>query len=52
MFQGTWVLLLSQRCSTPDVVFGSVVSGQSAELEEMDAMVGLFMNTLPMREQG
>jgi non-ribosomal peptide synthase protein (TIGR01720 family) len=49
IFQGIWALVLSQRCSEPDIVFGSVVSGQSAEIEEMNAMVGLFMNTLPMR---
>jgi hypothetical protein len=49
VFQGTWALLMSRRCRTPDVVFGSVVSGQSADIDEMGAMVGLFMNTLPMR---
>ena len=49
VFQGTWALLMSQRCRKSDIVFGSVVSGQSADIDEIGAMVGLFMNTLPMR---
>ncbi len=32
-----------------DVVFGSVVSGRPAELEGVEEMVGLFINTLPVR---
>jgi non-ribosomal peptide synthase protein (TIGR01720 family) len=49
VFQGTWALLMSQRCRQPDIVFGSVVSGQSADIDEIGTMIGLFMNTLPMR---
>jgi len=49
VFQGTWALLMSQRCRKPDIVYGSVVSGQSADIDGMSTMVGLFMNTLPMR---
>src|SRR5205085_9811122 len=32
-----------------DVVFGVVVSGRSAEIREVESMVGLFINTLPTR---
>jgi non-ribosomal peptide synthase protein (TIGR01720 family) len=49
VFQGTWALLMSQRCRKADIVYGSVVSGQSADIDGMSTMVGLFMNTLPMR---
>src|SRR5262249_43137595 len=32
-----------------DVVFGSVVSGRPPEIEGADKMVGVFINTLPLR---
>src|SRR4029077_4709338 len=32
-----------------DVVFGTTVSGRPAELEGAEEMVGLFINTLPVR---
>ena len=32
-----------------DVVFGSVVSGRPSEIEGVEAMVGLFINTVPKR---
>src|SRR5262249_24685297 len=34
---------------SPDVVFGTVVAGRPAELPGGESMVGLFINTLPMR---
>ena len=49
LFQAAWALLLSQRGGKQDIVFGSVVSGHSGELDGMESMIGLFMNTLPMR---
>src|SRR5205085_11986675 len=33
----------------PDVVFGTVVSGRPPELAGVETMVGLFINTLPVR---
>lgn len=47
--QGAWALLLSRYGGTQDVVFGSVVSGRPPELEGIESMIGLFVNTLPMR---
>jgi non-ribosomal peptide synthetase component F len=47
--QGTWALLLSTYAKRDDVVFGVVVSGRSAEVSEVESMVGLFINTLPIR---
>ncbi|MGR5997125.1 condensation domain-containing protein [Bacillus cereus] len=32
-----------------DVVFGTVVSGREAKVEGIEAMVGLFINTIPTR---
>jgi amino acid adenylation domain-containing protein/non-ribosomal peptide synthase protein (TIGR01720 family) len=49
LMQGAWALLLSQYSGTNDVVFGSVVSGRPVGLAHADSMVGLCMNTLPVR---
>ncbi|AZM56541.1 non-ribosomal peptide synthetase [Streptomyces sp. WAC 01529] len=49
VFQGCWALLLSQLSGRGDVVFGSTVSGRPAELPGMESMVGLFINTVPVR---
>jgi amino acid adenylation domain-containing protein len=51
LIQGAWGLLLSRYCGEGDVVFGTVVSGRPAELAGGETMVGLFINTLPLRVQ-
>ncbi|SHL04117.1 non-ribosomal peptide synthetase [Flavobacterium chilense] len=47
--QGAWGYLLSRYNNTSDVVFGSVVSGRPGELSGVENMVGLFINTIPVR---
>ncbi|MEO5561986.1 MAG: amino acid adenylation domain-containing protein, partial [Chitinophagaceae bacterium] len=47
--QGAWGYLLSRYNNTNDVVFGSVVSGRPGELEGVETMIGLFINTIPVR---
>lgn len=49
LVQGAWALLLSRYSGEEDVVFGAVVSGRPAALVGVESMVGLFMNTLPVR---
>jgi len=49
LLQGVWGLLLSRYSGEQDVVFGTTVSGRPAELAGIEQMVGLFINTLPMR---
>ncbi|MET0399993.1 MAG: condensation domain-containing protein, partial [Longimicrobiaceae bacterium] len=49
LVQGAWGLLLSRYSGEEDVVFGGVVTGRSPELAAMEGMVGLFINTLPVR---
>ncbi len=49
LVQGAWALLLSRYAQTSDVVFGAVVSGRPAELAGVESMVGLFINSLPVR---
>ncbi len=49
MMQGAWALLLQRYDQGPDVVFGTTVSGRPPDLEGADTMVGLFINTLPVK---
>ncbi|AUX48175.1 peptide synthetase [Sorangium cellulosum] len=49
LVQAAWALLLSRAARSDDVVFGVTVAGRSAPLAGIDAMVGLFINTLPLR---
>ncbi|MEO7596752.1 MAG: amino acid adenylation domain-containing protein, partial [Byssovorax sp.] len=51
MVQGAFALLLSRYSGSQDVVFGSTLSGRSIDLAGVDEMVGLFINTLPVRVQ-
>ncbi len=46
-----WALLLSYYSGREDVLFGTVVSGRPVTLPGVESMVGLFINTLPMRVQ-
>ncbi|GAA2589768.1 amino acid adenylation domain-containing protein [Actinomadura fulvescens] len=49
VLQGAWGLVLGRLLGTNDVVFGSTVSGRPAELPGIEQMIGLFINTLPVR---
>jgi amino acid adenylation domain-containing protein len=51
VIQGAWALLLSRYSGESDVVFGATVSGRPPDLAGVESMVGLFINTLPMRVQ-
>jgi len=48
---GAWAILLSRYVGKKDVLFGVTVSGRPPELTGSNNMVGLFINTLPMRVQ-
>ncbi|MBO0853965.1 MAG: amino acid adenylation domain-containing protein [Nocardia sp.] len=47
--QAAWGLLLGRLTGRADVVFGATVSGRPPELPGIESMVGLFINTLPVR---
>src|SRR6185369_6980065 len=49
VIQGAWALVLGRRSGTDDVVFGSVVSGRTANFPGIDSVVGVFVNALPVR---
>ncbi|MFI1414762.1 amino acid adenylation domain-containing protein [Streptomyces sp. NPDC020707] len=44
-----WSLLLSRTSGERDVVFGTTVSGRFGDVPGIERMVGLLMNTLPLR---
>ncbi|WP_278263626.1 non-ribosomal peptide synthetase [Nocardia sp. AG03] len=44
-----WSMMLSLLTGRTDVVFGSTVSGRPPELPGVEEMVGLFINTVPVR---
>lgn len=46
---GAWAMLLSRHSGQRDVLFGVVMSGRPPDLAGVESMVGLFVNTLPMR---
>ncbi|HEV7668968.1 MAG TPA: amino acid adenylation domain-containing protein, partial [Thermoanaerobaculia bacterium] len=47
--QAAWGLLLARYSGESDVVFGAVTSGRPAALPGVERMVGMFLNTLPVR---
>jgi hypothetical protein len=49
VLQLAWGTLLSRLTGSTDVVFGAAVSGRPPELPGVEQMIGLFINTLPIR---
>jgi amino acid adenylation domain-containing protein len=48
-FQTAWGILLTKYNDTKDAVVGITVAGRPYELDGFENMVGLFINTLPLR---
>ncbi|HLP60618.1 MAG TPA: condensation domain-containing protein, partial [Candidatus Deferrimicrobium sp.] len=49
VMQAAWGILLQRYNNSDDVVFGAVTSGRPPHIEGIESMVGLFINTLPVR---
>ena len=49
MLQAAWAQLLMWLTGQHDVAFGTAVSGRPAELAGAESMVGLLINTVPVR---
>ncbi|MCX6578643.1 MAG: amino acid adenylation domain-containing protein, partial [Candidatus Aminicenantes bacterium] len=49
VIQTLWGILLGKYNGKDDVVFGAVVSGRPFELEGVESILGLFINTIPVR---
>ncbi|WP_433686436.1 amino acid adenylation domain-containing protein [Micromonospora carbonacea] len=47
--QAAWGLLLARLTGRDDVVFGATVSGRPPQLAGVESMIGLFINTVPVR---
>jgi amino acid adenylation domain-containing protein len=47
--QGAWALTLARTLGRGDVVFGGTVSGRPADLPGVESMIGVFVNTVPVR---
>ncbi|WP_342374022.1 non-ribosomal peptide synthase/polyketide synthase [Myxococcus stipitatus] len=49
LLQASWALLLSRYSGDTDVLFGATSAARPAELPSSQAMMGLFINSLPVR---
>ncbi|HEX2868125.1 MAG TPA: amino acid adenylation domain-containing protein [Ignavibacteriales bacterium] len=47
--QGAWAILLSQYIGQKDIVYGTTVSGRPVDLPGAESIIGLLINTLPVR---
>ncbi|WP_425585894.1 condensation domain-containing protein, partial [Streptomyces thioluteus] len=49
LVQCAWGVLVGRMTGQDDVVFGAVVSGRTPEVPGIESMIGLFINTVPVR---
>src|SRR5262249_46586291 len=49
LLQRAWGVLLARYARCEEVVFGVTVAGRPPQLPGVDRMIGLFINTLPIR---
>lgn len=47
--EAAWGIVLQKYCHSRDVVYGKIVSGRNAPISGIENMVGLFINTVPVR---
>ncbi|MFI2352996.1 non-ribosomal peptide synthase/polyketide synthase, partial [Streptomyces sp. NPDC019443] len=47
--QGAWALVLGLYAGSDDILFGVTSSGRGGQIDGMDEMVGLLINTTPVR---
>ncbi len=51
LMQAAWAMILGKYFDQKDIVFGIIVSGRNVDVKNIDSMVALFINTLPLRVQ-
>ncbi|GAB0240475.1 hypothetical protein JPSP13_16130 [Staphylococcus pseudintermedius] len=49
VFSVIWGILLQKYNNVDDVVFGAITSGRTVPIENIDKIIGPFINTIPMR---
>ena len=47
--QTIWAACLNRWCGEDTIVFGTTVSGRQADIKNIENMVGLFINTIPVK---
>ncbi|OOM76971.1 gramicidin S synthase 2 [Clostridium puniceum] len=51
LLYSTWGVLIQKITNSNEVIFGTTVSGRPESIKFIDNMVGLFINTIPLRVQ-
>ncbi|MEQ9657501.1 amino acid adenylation domain-containing protein, partial [Fulvivirga sp.] len=51
IFTTIWGIVIAKYNNVDDAVFGMVVSGRPAAVDDVDKIIGLFINTIPVRIQ-
>ncbi|MFG2761626.1 amino acid adenylation domain-containing protein, partial [Streptomyces wuyuanensis] len=49
LIQLAWAILLAKHTNQTDITFGATVAGRPPEIPGIETMVGLFINTIPIR---
>lgn len=49
LLYSAWGILLQKYSNSNDAVFGTTVSGRNIDIHGIESMVGLFINTVPLR---
>lgn len=49
LVQGAWAMVLARLTGRDDMVFGTLVSGRPPEIPGIATMIGMFINTIPVR---
>uniref|UniRef100_UPI00286F07A8 non-ribosomal peptide synthetase n=1 Tax=Anaerosporobacter sp. TaxID=1872529 RepID=UPI00286F07A8 len=49
--EAVWGIILQRYNDVQDAIFGKVVSGRNVDISNVEKMVGLFINTIPVRIQ-
>lgn len=49
IFQAAWAIVLSRLQGRKEVIFGAVVSGRTPDIAGIEKMIGIFINTIPVR---
>ncbi|MET7768764.1 amino acid adenylation domain-containing protein [Nocardia sp. NPDC005366] len=47
--QAAWAMVIASSTDRDEAVFGAAVSGRPPQLDGIDSMIGLFVNTIPVR---
>ncbi|WP_406229858.1 amino acid adenylation domain-containing protein [Nocardia sp. NBC_01009] len=49
LIEAAWAIVLATSTAREDVVFGTTVSGRPPQIPGVESMIGLFVNTVPVR---